>query len=126
MNPLIESMQNLQRLLHSGTHTKQENKQIADLRVSLPAPVLAHFDRLVAHGRKGVAEVRHGVCGGCHLKLPASLSAPGLGHEDLQLCESCGAYLNFIAEETASSPLVVRMPRKRRYRATAVAAEMTA
>jgi predicted nucleic acid-binding Zn-ribbon protein len=122
MNPLIKSMLNLQRLQHGGAHTKEENKQIAELRVSLPAPVLAHIDRLLAHGRKGVAEVRHGVCGGCHLRLPASLSAPGLEHDDLQLCESCGAYLHFIAEDTASSPPMVRMPRKRRYRATAVAA----
>jgi hypothetical protein len=47
---------------------------------------------------KPVAEVRHGVCGGCHLKLALSVSQAAAS-DDLHLCENCGAYLVFPPEE---------------------------
>lgn len=115
-------MQSLQRLLAVDTPASPaaHAKKIADLRKQVPAPVLAHFDRLIKQGRKGVAEVHHGVCGGCHLKLPGFQAAIRPGHEDLALCEYCGAYLVVVPEPAEALPPVVQVPRKRRYRATAM------
>ncbi len=101
-------MQLLQRRLLSGSKVG-----IDKLRSEVPAPVLDHFDRLVAQGRKGVAEVHHGVCGGCHLRLPAAWVVPSAEHEDLEICENCGAYLAFPTEETTAEPPVVRKRRRR-------------
>lgn len=109
MNPYIETMQQLQRRLQSGTKAGIEK-----LRTQVPAPVLDHFDRLIAQGRKGVAEVNHGVCGGCHLRLPAAMVVPSAEHDDLEICENCGAYLIFPTTEV--EPVV----RKRRRRTVAL------
>lgn len=127
MNSLIESMQSLQRLLRTGAPAEQsaQANEIAGLRARVPAPVLAHFDRLIKQGRKGVAEVHHGVCGACHLKLPGFMIVPRVGHDDLQLCDNCGAYLVFVPEAAEAMPPLVRAPQKRRYRARAASVAIT-
>ncbi|MBI2496883.1 MAG: hypothetical protein HYV75_02790, partial [Opitutae bacterium] len=53
MNPYIETLLLQQRRLQAGATTEETDK----LRAQVPAVVLAHFDRLIAQGRKGVAEV---------------------------------------------------------------------
>ncbi len=73
--------------------------ELEKLRAEIPAPILAHFDRLGARGKKGVALVRNGVCSGCHLRITAgklvSLSAhPG----EIHLCDNCDRYLHLPAE----------------------------
>jgi hypothetical protein len=113
MNPYIEPMLQLQRRLQAGAKTEETDK----LRAQVPAVVLAHFDRMIAQKRKGVAEVHHGVCGACHLRLPASVVVPSAEHEDLELCENCGAYLSFTAPDAAVEKPA---PKPRRRRAVAV------
>ncbi len=122
MNPLIETMYVLQRCAQTNARVAEASpSSITELRARVPAPVLAHFDRLVALGRKGVAEVRNGICSACHLRLPAATTAPGSNHDDLQLCENCGAYLIFPpAEEAVVAPVAPRRHR-RRHQAVAVA-----
>jgi predicted nucleic acid-binding Zn-ribbon protein len=113
MNPYIEPMLLLQRRLQAGAG----KEEIEKLRAQVPVVVLDHFDRMIAQGRKGVAEVHHGVCGACHLRLPSAVVVPCAEHEDLELCENCGAYLSFPAEETAMEKPVAK-PRRRRAVAT--------
>jgi hypothetical protein len=67
----------------------------------VPAPILAHFLRLVEHDRYGGAVVRHGVCSGCHLRLSASQAAALVNSDDLHLCENCSCYLLLPPEEHA-------------------------
>lgn len=110
-------MSALQRWAMTGRRPADFVGTVDDVRAQIPGPVLAHFDRLLSRGRKGVAEVVNGVCSGCHLRLPAATSARGATHDDLEICEHCGAYLTFPAVETAP-PVVLERPR-RRYRATA-------
>lgn len=89
------------------------------LQAQIPAPVLAHFLRLIAQGRKGVGLVQHGVCSGCHLRLPAGTASLLAKSDDLHLCENCGCYLLLPADEvplagarTAPVATAVRRPRK--------------
>lgn len=110
MNPCIDTLLLLQRRLQAGAPSEETDK----LRAQVPAVVLAHFDRLIAQGRKGVAEVHHGVCGACHLRLPASVVVPSAEHEDLELCENCGAYLAFTAPDAAVLEKPSAKPRRRR------------
>ena len=112
MNPFVETMSVLQRRGRTKARVVRDAEpSIATLRASVPAPVLAHFDRLAALDRLGVAEVRNGVCGGCHLRLPAAVTAGRADDDDLQLCENCGAYLMFPTEE---APAAVPSARPRR------------
>lgn len=108
MNPFVETLFSLQRLSPTrGVAGIIVTPATAKLRAQVPAPVLAHFDRLIAQGQKGVAEVRHGVCSACHLRLPAAVTASGATDEDLHLCENCGAYLRFPEETAAPAKLPV-------------------
>jgi len=40
---------------------------IESLQASISPSVLMHHDRLRSRSRQSVAEVRHGVCSGCHI-----------------------------------------------------------
>jgi len=104
MNPYMENMAALQRLIDLGLDRISANRaKVDELRASVPAPVLGHFDRNNACGRKGVASVVHGVCSGCHLRVASGTVAMLRGAPGLVLCESCGAYLHYVPE-IGSSP----------------------
>jgi predicted nucleic acid-binding Zn-ribbon protein len=97
---IIGDLTQLQRLSRRGGRLSADQKMtVARIRGATPEPILAHFDRLLAQGNKAVAEVRHGVCTGCFLKLPTSLATGG--DDDLAICENCGAYLVFPEETPA-------------------------
>ena len=71
-----------------------ENHPAMDaLRRQIPEPILAHYDRLRARGKRGVALVRHGVCSGCQMKLATGVHAALLRDDDIAMCDSCARYL---------------------------------
>lgn len=85
----------------------------------VPAPILAHFLRLVEHGQNGVSLVRHGVCSGCHIRVPLSSLPALVKPHDVHLCDHCGSYLLLPDEEIQAQlhpePVAtpVRTPRRR-------------
>ncbi|MCF7709087.1 MAG: hypothetical protein K9N52_09345, partial [Verrucomicrobia bacterium] len=69
MKNFAELLFDLQALEMGPNETKNENAgKISSLREKIPAPVLAHYDRLANRGKKGIALVRNGVCGECHMR----------------------------------------------------------
>ena len=64
--------------------------------------VLAHYDRLLAKGKKGVAAVRNQVCTGCHMRVPIGVVATLMHDTDIQICESCGRYL-YLSDSTKTT-----------------------
>ena len=67
--------------------------ELEKLRAKVPSTILAHYDRLVARGKKGVALARNGVCSECHLRITGGkLIGLSVG-TDIQLCDNCGRYL---------------------------------
>ena len=132
MRATIETLYALQQLLQPATPaaakpTKSEAR-IRELRAKVPGPVLAHFDRMIALGRKGVAPVRHGVCSGCHIRVSIGTLASLVYPKDLYLCDSCGCYLlleseemDALAESSTPAAAVIRKLRKKP-KAVAVAA----
>ena len=96
---IISNLTQLQLMSRRGNRlTPDQQLTVTRLRKETPAPVLAHFDGILARDRKAVAEVRHGVCSGCYLRLPTSLINGNGGL--LKTCETCGAYLSFEHEES--------------------------
>lgn len=71
---------------------------IESLRGNIAVSVLLHHDRLRARGRRSIAEVRHGVCSGCHMGLPVGTVAALKHQNQLLKCDYCGRYI-FLAEE---------------------------
>jgi len=101
MKALVENLFSLQQLLlQKARVTPEQEAKIRQLRKKVPTPVLAHFDRIIAQGRRGVALVRHGVCCECHVRVSAGTTASLVRPKDLYLCESCGRYLLLAPEET--------------------------
>jgi hypothetical protein len=78
------------------------------IRKEIPEGVLAHYDRLMERGKKGVAWVRQRVCTGCMLTLASGVYADLVRDEDIHMCDACGRYLLLAPEErpgAASRPV---------------------
>ena len=95
---IIQSLKELQSLARSGKNGRPvpgaplTARQVA-LRAKIPNAILGHFDRMVAQGRPGVAPVRNGVCGGCHIRIPrAHVAGIRVSHE-LDVCDQCGSFI---------------------------------
>jgi C4-type zinc ribbon domain len=127
MNDLLQNLLKLQALDFSETSTKDSERDA--VRALIPAQILAHYDRLVVRGKKGVALVRNQVCTGCHMRLPIGTVNTLMQGTDLQLCDSCGRYLALAPEapaappnaQAAPAPKAARKPRKRKVATHAVA-----
>src|SRR4051812_44975763 len=104
MNEAIENLVKLQAIEFGGTKSKPGQAEAAKLRELIPQPILAHYDRLVARGKKGVAFVSNQVCTGCHMRLPIGTVNTVMQRQDLQLCDSCGRYL--YVPEPVETPVV--------------------
>lgn len=92
MNDVLQNLLKLQALEFKETIEKNPAAHIAELRAAVPAPILAHYDRLFARGKKGVAVVRNQVCAGCHMRLPIGTINVLMHGTDIRLCD-CGRYL---------------------------------
>lgn len=100
MSKLIDDLLVLQRLVQVGQSLTSEQKaQLESVRKNVPVPVASHFFRQVANGRKGIALVRNGVCGECHLRLPASMVAMLAKDNELLVCESCSSFVTLAPGE---------------------------
>ena len=120
MNDLLQNLLKLQALKFGEVQDKHAEASMADLSAKIPAQILAHFDRLVARGKKGVATVRNQVCTGCHMTVPIGVIVTLRQGQDIQLCETCGRYLYLPPEvttevaEPVASPKPEKKPRKPR------------
>jgi C4-type zinc ribbon domain len=93
MNELLQNLIKLQSIEFGTTGDKTTEAAKAELRARIPSQILAHYDRLVARGKKGIAIVRDQVCTACHMRLPIGVIMTLMHGQDIQLCESCGRYL---------------------------------
>jgi hypothetical protein len=114
MNELIENLLKLQSLTSDKTAAAGMGKQIEALRSNVPAPVLLHYDRLVARGKKGLAGVRNQVCTGCHMQVSRNTVMTLMRGDDLQICEACGRYLYLLPELPAAAVVKKTVPAKKR------------
>jgi predicted nucleic acid-binding Zn-ribbon protein len=120
MNDVLQNLLKLQALEFAETSPKNAQSQMAELRGLIPAPILGHYDRLVARGKKGLAIVRNQVCTGCHMRLPIGTINTLMQDQDIQICDTCGRYLCLAepAESQPVEPVIVTKPapkpRKRR------------
>ena len=79
---------------------KQELAGLQQGRAELAAVVdkvaLDRYERLFkSKGENVVVGVQHGVCGGCHMKLPAQILVNCQAHQELISCSNCGRILYY-------------------------------
>lgn len=95
----------LTTLKRDGQTAASVQALIESLRANIPLGVLIVHDRMRQQGRRCVAEVRHGVCAGCHLTLAVG-NVAAVRHGDLYRCGNCGRYLYLVEdEEPVEAPL---------------------
>ena len=75
MNQMIENLIGLQALEVSDEKGPSGPGRIKEMRQRIPVPVLLHYDRLRARGKKGVVLVQNGVCRQCHIQVATGLLA---------------------------------------------------
>ena len=120
MNSLIKSLHKAQPLLRRrDTDGAEQEAVLKRLRAAVPPQIMAHFMRAIEGGRNSVALVSHGVCGECHLRVPATTASSLAISDEIYLCENCGCYLLPTPEEIpgvaqSSNPSPAIAPRRRR------------
>ena len=90
---IMKNLFELQTLEFDETMRPRTQERIAALRAMIPAPILAHYDRLGDQGKKGLSVVRHQTCSGCHMRLPLAVVMDVRHAQDVCLCENCRRYL---------------------------------
>jgi predicted nucleic acid-binding Zn-ribbon protein len=92
-----------EQLSQLGTRDQNLNKELVELtrnREELSAAVdenaRARYERLVKNkGENVVVGVQHGVCGGCHMRLPAQVVVTCQAQQELVTCTNCGRILYY-------------------------------
>jgi hypothetical protein len=102
MKQLLNNLLKLQDFEFGDDDSPAAKTQIAALRAKIPAPVLAHFERMTKRGKKGVALVHHQTCTECYMRVPIGNYHRLMHATDLTLCDSCGCYLHLPEEELAT------------------------
>jgi len=68
----------------------------ADLAAAVDEQVCRRYERLFrSKGENVVVGVHHGVCGGCHMKLPAQILVQCQACQELVSCTNCGRILYY-------------------------------
>jgi predicted nucleic acid-binding Zn-ribbon protein len=87
---LGEREQNLRKELSELESNRQE------LASAVDAGTRARYERLVkSKGENVVVGVEHGVCGGCHMKLPAQILVTCQQQQAIVSCTNCGRILYY-------------------------------
>ncbi|PTX94582.1 hypothetical protein [Opitutus sp. ER46] len=125
MSQLVDDLLTLQNLVRLGDAATAEQKgQIEKLRAAVPPAISNHFFRQLRGGRRGIALVRNGVCGECHLRLSHAMVHMLSRSNDLLMCESCGTFVTLSPEDKhaigAVAAGVTIKPRATRAKAMAV------
>jgi hypothetical protein len=68
----------------------------AELATAVDQTVCQRYERLFkSKGENVVVGVQHGVCGGCHMKLPAQILVTCQGQKEIVACSNCGRILYY-------------------------------
>lgn len=87
---LGEREQNLRKELAGLVSNREE------LAAAVDPAARARYERLVkSKGQNVVVGVQHGVCGGCHMKLPAQILVTCQQEQEVVSCTNCGRILYY-------------------------------
>ncbi|MCL4181295.1 MAG: hypothetical protein KJ072_26590 [Verrucomicrobia bacterium] len=103
----------LEELLAAPDPDERANAEarIQSLRADIPKGVLIIHNQARTRGKRSVAEVRRGVCSGCHLALGVG-NVAALRAGEMRRCGNCGRYV-YVVEAAEEAPPPAK-PRKKR------------
>ena len=106
----MQQLFELQALEFEKTIQPDQAAHVAELRAAIPQPILAHYDRMMVRGKKGVALLHHQTCSGCHMQVPLGVVLNLKRGEDVRLCETCQRYLYLPADPLEFSAPAAAVP----------------
>ena len=109
--------------------TLDRKTEILKMRAKVPAPILVHFDRVIARGKKGGAVARNDACSQCHFRLPSGTMAALARTSEVHICANCGRYLYLAEDEPpglTDPPAPIKVPVRPRARRTRQKADLHA
>ncbi|HEY5914900.1 MAG TPA: C4-type zinc ribbon domain-containing protein [Verrucomicrobiae bacterium] len=90
---------------HANLSSREENlkKDLAaletnreELAVAVDGAARARYERLVrSKGENVVVGIQHGVCGGCHMRVPPQLLVQCQAQQEVVTCSNCGRILYY-------------------------------
>lgn len=88
------------QLTASESNLQKELAELESNRSELAGAVdevaLARYERIMkSRGDNVIVGIEHGVCGGCHMKIPAQLVVHCRGQQELTACTNCGRILYY-------------------------------
>ncbi len=93
LSQLAAREENLKKELAELTANRQE------LAAAVDESARARYERLVRNkGETVVVGVQHGVCGGCHMRVPAQVLVSCQAQQELITCTNCGRILYYSHE----------------------------
>ena len=77
----------------------------AELAAAVEESARARYERLVkSKGENVIVGVHHGVCGGCHMKLPAQILVFCMAGQEIITCTNCGRILYYTRDMALAMP----------------------
>jgi|GEM_PF-392895 len=111
MRKTMEHLLTLQKLnFDTRPQTATWKIEVEKIRTEVPPPILAHYERLVLRGKKGVAIARKGVCSECNLRITNGRLIGLVHRKEVQLCDNCGRYLYLPEGELTGLPETKPVP----------------
>ena len=87
---LVQREENLKKELADLTSNREQ------LLLAVDDSTRSRYERLLKNkGATVVVGVQHGVCGGCHMKLPAQILVSTQANQELVTCINCGRILYY-------------------------------
>ena len=94
MEEQLEQLNAREQNLKKELAALEANRQ--ELFAAVDESARARYERLVRNkGENVVVGVQHGVCGGCHMRLPPQLLVQCQGQQELVACSNCGRILYY-------------------------------
>lgn len=94
MEAEISAMDDREKVLEKELAELESDRE--QLALAVESGARHRYERLMASkGQHVVVGVHHGVCGGCHMKLPASILVACKAEEEIVTCTNCGRILYY-------------------------------
>jgi predicted nucleic acid-binding Zn-ribbon protein len=92
-----------EQIAQLGAREQNLKKELAELEVNrgelasaVDDTARGRYERLVRNkGENVIVGIQHGVCGGCHMKLPTQILVSARAQQDLITCINCGRILYY-------------------------------
>ncbi|MFP6872029.1 MAG: C4-type zinc ribbon domain-containing protein [Verrucomicrobiales bacterium] len=84
-----------ERRLHCDAHFSKANAERKLIATAIDPDLLNEFERIfISKKGDGIAELKHGICAGCHMKVTPATASAVRASKKIPHCDQCGRMLH--------------------------------